>query len=120
MCLKLKHFEQSFSNHACLSMLDCKVLSYHFKSIYSEHHHFITNEKNCLTLKDEAIKLIVWFCRWKILTSVNLYTFVRATMDLFPINEQNFDLDKSGQKFHHSLKEHHKISNISKFRCEML
>jgi hypothetical protein len=25
-------------------------------------------------------------------------------MDLFP-NEQNFDLDKSRQKFHHSLKE---------------
>jgi hypothetical protein len=40
-------------------------------------------------------------------------------MDLFP-NEQNFDLDKSRQKFHHSLKEHHKISNIPKFRCEML
>jgi hypothetical protein len=34
--------------------------------------------------------------------------------------EQNFDLDKSRQKFHHSLKEHHKISNIPKFRCEML
>jgi hypothetical protein len=31
-------------------------------------------------------------------------------MDLSP-NEQNFDLDK---------KEHHKISNIPKFRCEML
>ena len=40
-------------------------------------------------------------------------------MDLFP-NEQNFDLDKSRQTFHHSLKEHHKISNIPKFRCEML
>jgi hypothetical protein len=39
--------------------------------------------------------------------------------DLFP-NEQNFDLDKSRQKFHHSLKEHHKISNIPTFRCEML
>jgi hypothetical protein len=26
----------------------------------------------------------------------------------------------SRQKFHHSLKEHHKISNIPKFRCEML
>jgi hypothetical protein len=23
----------------------------------------------------------------------------------------------SGQNFHHSLKEHHKISNIPKFRC---
>jgi hypothetical protein len=39
-------------------------------------------------------------------------------MDLFP-NEQNFDLDKSRQNVHHSLKEHHKISNIPKFRCEM-
>ena len=36
-------------------------------------------------------------------------------MDLFP-NEQNFDLDKSRQKFHHGLKEHHKISNIPKFQ----
>ena len=41
------------------------------------------------------------------------------SMDLFP-NEQNFDLDKSRQKFYHGLKEHHKISNIPKFRCEML
>jgi hypothetical protein len=40
-------------------------------------------------------------------------------MDQFPIN-QNFDLNKSRQKCHHSLKEHHKISNIPKFRCEML
>jgi hypothetical protein len=32
----------------------------------------------------------------------------------------NFDLNKSRQKFYHSLKEHHKISNIPKFRCEML
>jgi hypothetical protein len=36
------------------------------------------------------------------------------------VDEQNFDLDKSRQKFHHSLKEHHKVSNIPKFRCEML
>jgi hypothetical protein len=40
-------------------------------------------------------------------------------MDLFP-NEQNFNLDKSRQKFHYYLKELHKISNIPKFRCEML
>ena len=32
----------------------------------------------------------------------------------------NFDLNKSRQKFHHSLKEHHKIRNIPKFLCEML
>jgi hypothetical protein len=43
----------------------------------------------------------------------------RNSIDLSPF-EWNFDLDKSGQKFHHSLKEHHKISNIPKFRCEML
>jgi hypothetical protein len=36
-------------------------------------------------------------------------------MDLFP-NEQNFDPDKSRQTFYHSLKEHHKISNIPKIR----
>jgi hypothetical protein len=41
------------------------------------------------------------------------------SMDLLP-NNQNFDLKKSRQKFHHSLKQHHKISNIPKFRCEML
>jgi hypothetical protein len=41
------------------------------------------------------------------------------TIDLSPYNK-NFDLDKSRQKFHHSLKEHHKISNIPKFCCEML
>jgi hypothetical protein len=35
-------------------------------------------------------------------------------------NATIFDLNKSRQKFHHSLKEHHKISNIPKFRCEML
>jgi hypothetical protein len=43
----------------------------------------------------------------------------KTEMDLFP-NEQNFDLDKSRQQFHHRLKEHHKSSNIPKFRCEML
>ena len=42
-----------------------------------------------------------------------------TSVDLLP-NEQNFDLDKSRQKFYHSLKEHRKISNIPKFRCEML
>jgi hypothetical protein len=46
-------------------------------------------------------------------------TFENDPMDLLP-NEQNFDLDKSLQKFHHSLKEHHKISNMRKFCCEML
>jgi hypothetical protein len=40
-------------------------------------------------------------------------------MDQSPIN-QNFELNKSRQKFHYSLKEHHKISNIPKFRCKML
>jgi hypothetical protein len=44
---------------------------------------------------------------------------MEMSIDLSPY-EWNFDLDKSGQKFHHSLKEHHKISDIPKFRCEML
>jgi hypothetical protein len=44
---------------------------------------------------------------------------VGVPIDISPF-EWNFDLDMPGQKFHHSLKEHHKISNIPKFRCEML
>jgi hypothetical protein len=44
---------------------------------------------------------------------------LQAPVDLSPY-EWNFDLDKPGQKFHLSLKEHHKISNIPKFRYEML
>ena len=44
---------------------------------------------------------------------------VECSMDHSPIN-QNFELNNSRQKFHHSLKEHHKISNIPKFRCKML
>jgi hypothetical protein len=46
-------------------------------------------------------------------------TWPPSSVDLFP-NEQNFDLDKSRQRFYHSLKEHHNISNIPKFRCKML
>jgi hypothetical protein len=38
-------------------------------------------------------------------------------MDLFP-NEQNFDLDKSRQKFHHNLKEHCKMVSISEKRYQ--
>ena len=55
-------------------------------------------------------------------TDQTLFSFTfrgQVSMDLLP-NEQNFDLDTSRQKCHHSLKEHHKISNIPKFRCEML
>jgi hypothetical protein len=52
------------------------------------------------------------------IVSLNEEVFFFYPMDLFP-NEQNFDLDKSGQTFHHSLKEHHRISNIPQFRCEM-
>jgi hypothetical protein len=53
-------------------------------------------------------------CRGKIALSWNYFKNVYKTMDQLP-NEQNFDLDKSRRKFHHSLKEHHKISNIQSF-----
>jgi hypothetical protein len=56
---------------------------------------------------------------WANVRKLEEHLNLNAIMNLFP-NEQNFDLDKSRQKFHHSLKEHHKISNIPKFRCEML
>ena len=39
-------------------------------------------------------------------------------MDLFP-NEQNFDLDKSRQKFHHSLKEHH-VESASRVQVDWI
>jgi hypothetical protein len=55
-------------------------------------------------------------CMQAILKYIVMYVI---EMDLFP-NEQNFDLDNSRQKFHHNLKEHHKISNIPKFRCKIL
>ena len=41
-------------------------------------------------------------------------------LKIIQIDEQNFDLDKSRQKCNHDLKEHHKISDIPTFRCEML
>jgi hypothetical protein len=50
---------------------------------------------------------------------IRKYSISKKLLDLFP-NEQNFDLDKSRQPFDYSLKEHYKISNIPKFRCEML
>ena len=68
-------------------------------------------------------------------TSCSLYESARGTVsgmktmgEMFPNrgesdhlrNRPNFDLNKSRQKFHQTLKEHHKISNIPKFRCEML
>ena len=49
-----------------------------------------------------------------------LETCFTLAMDQSHINNQNFELNKSRKNFHHSLKEHHKISNIPKFRCEML
>jgi hypothetical protein len=55
--------------------------------------------------------------------NIDLYIYMKLLvmpiMDHSPIN-QNFEFNKSRQKFHHSLKEHHKISNIPKFRCEKL
>ena len=53
---------------------------------------------------------------WSIKTR---HSYWSESMDHFHYR-LNFDLNKSRQKFHHSLKEHHKISNIPKFRCEML
>jgi hypothetical protein len=47
-------------DHTCLSMLHCEVFSYHFKSIYYKHHHFVTNENNYLTLNDWAWTLYMY------------------------------------------------------------
>ena len=53
------------------------------------------------------------------LALIDIYDKISSAIDHLR-NRLNFDLNKSRQKFHHSLKEHHKISNIPKFRCEML
>ena len=42
-----------------------------------------------------------------------------AIMDLSPIR-QNFEKNRNGQKYHHSLKEHPTFTKIVKFGCEML
>jgi hypothetical protein len=47
------------------------------------------------------------------------YVQSKFWIDLSPF-KWNFDLDKPGQNLHHSLKEHYKINNILKFRCEIL
>jgi hypothetical protein len=72
---------------------------------------------------------------WKMCPQIALSSAARAILAHFQISlvvliinctpsrvitYTNLDLNKSRQKFHHSLKEHHKISNIPKFRCEML
>ena len=61
--------------------------------------------------------VILPLLKLKIFKSIIL--FAGIPIDLSPYN-QNFDLGKSRQIFHHSLKEHQQISNIPKFRCEML
>ena len=76
---------EGFSNHACLSMLDCEALSYHFKSIYYKHHHVITNESNYLTLKDySSIGLNhiypAYPARSKMVYAVHLYHFVSHSL----------------------------------------
>ena len=66
---------------------------------------------------------------WVIVKSIYLSKLCKTfLLDYFTLHPMfhiiqvsiNFELDKSRQKFYHSLKEHHKISNMPKFRCEML
>ena len=40
-------------------------------------------------------------------------------MDLSPFR-QNFEKIEIGKKYHHSLKEHPKFTNVAKFGCEIL
>ena len=52
--------------------------------------------------------LKVYYCRFQVIFQHAVPKLVaNLPMDRFP-NEQNFDLDKSRQKFHHSLKERQK------------
>ena len=45
--------------------------------------------------------------------------YLIVVMDLSPIR-QNFEKNRNGQKYHHSLKEHPTFTKIVKFGCEML
>jgi hypothetical protein len=86
--------------------------------------HLLVNATFLVSLRSQIAKYDpISKCRSKTHFSTVLKLFslriLGTQMDLFP-NKQNFDLDKSRHKFHHSLKEHHKISNIPTFRCEML
>ena len=54
------------------------------------------------------------------MTHVNCLYIICSCVNGPILYEQNFDTDKSRQKFYHSLIEHQKISNIPEFRCEML
>ena len=40
-------------------------------------------------------------------------------MDLSPFRK-NFEKNRNGQKYHHSLKEHSTFTKIANFGCEML
>ena len=54
--------------------------------------------------------------------TVDQRSMIGRKLDLFP-NKQNFDLDKSRQTFHHSLKEHTKLVIFRSFVakcCKML
>jgi hypothetical protein len=75
------------------SHLDLKFMNFNLKALKSGH--FL------------MFKLIVWH---------DVLEINRP----FPLWVKFWSIDMPGQQFHHSLKEHHKISNIPKFRCEML
>ena len=95
--------------HGCLEIPDLflvlNMISHSFAALTRESIMFNTRNKSGIS----AHPCIILY----------IYSSLTRLIDLSPYN-QNFDLGKSRQIFHHSLKEHHKISNIPKFRCEML
>jgi hypothetical protein len=86
---------------------------------------FIENNDNLYEIYNNYIKLSIVFHPMIIFLGNKKIEFlpgilvILCIIDLSPF-KWNFDLDKSGQKFHHGLKEHHKISNIPNFRCKIL
>jgi hypothetical protein len=85
------------------------------KLSYNSHYDYDYSAHSSLRLFSDRLHQVL---RLFILpTKLRLFMF--TTMDHLHYR-LNFDLNKFRQKFHHSLKEHHKISNIPKFRCEML
>jgi hypothetical protein len=83
------------------------------KSLTCTHLNILRNILMITTLENSLTSI------FRCMYSSHCSGWLLLLIDLSPY-EWNFDLDKPGQKFHHSLKEHHKISNIPTFRCEML
>ena len=98
-----------------------KRCSENYPTIPGQSYHECLNNLKLPTLTErrESLSACVFYKKICCGTSSKLFELLPKPMDHLHYR-LNFDLNTYRQKFHHSLKEHRKISNIPKFRCEML